>query len=187
MIDLTSNSGKAPGISDEASPAPDGDDLFPVLSHQHDSMKAQYDKLSQSRSMLDKVRVELDHLSGLGEALDQEAVIKSAGKLVSHGLGASAMASLLADMPEGGEALHDWVTGHEQTLAKQEAQIDPALAEMRHHLGLAGLRLIAAHLHPDAPRLLGRPSSGGSMMSSPESSAGMPDLNSTSGGPPVAS
>ncbi len=171
MIDLTSSK----SIGDEANPAPPSGDPYPILTHQHDAAKAQYDKLEASRQTLDKVRVELDHLSGLGEALDQEAVIKSAGKLVSHGLGASAMAALLADMPEGGEALHDWVAGHGEALAKQEAMIDPQLAEMRHHLGLAGLRLAAAHLHPDAPKLLG----GQQMPLGPSQPPAVPNLVST--------
>lgn len=152
MIDLTGS--KAGGVAGEANPAPASDDPYPVLTHQHDFMQAQYDKLQRSRTTLDRVKTELDSLSGMGDALDQEAVIKSAGKLVSHGLGASAMAALLADMPDGGDALHIWVAGHSEVLAKQEAEIDPKLAEIRHHLGLSGLRLVAAHLHPDAPKML---------------------------------
>jgi hypothetical protein len=123
--------------------------LHDAMTTQHDQARARFEQLAASRDTLDKVRGELGTLSDLGDTVTPEDVIKGAGKLVAHGLSPSAMAQLLAQMPDGGgEALQGWLAQHQADLGQREAQLEPLLAQARHEMGLAGLRLVAAHLHP---------------------------------------
>lgn len=123
--------------------------LHEALGSQHDQARAQYQQLADARGTLDKVREGLGVLVALGDAVSSEDVIKEAGKLVAHGLSPSSMAGLLAEMPDGGgEALQGWLAQHEADVTQREQQLEPMLTQARHEMGLAGLRLVAAHLHP---------------------------------------
>lgn len=115
--------------------------LFATASAQ----KAQFTKLAEARSMLDKVRVELTSLDKLGDLVTSEDVIRGAGKLVAAGLSPMAMAKLLSDLPEQGPAINSWLASHAQAVAQREQQLDPVLAEARHQLGVSALRALAGH------------------------------------------
>lgn len=133
----------APGA---AGPAPN--DTLGVLAHQHDSAKAQYDKLKAVMAKSAAVRSELDTLAKLGDQVGPEDVIQGAGRLVAAGLDPHALAGLLADMPtNGGAALSQWVQMHDQGAREGEAQMAPQLAQARHAMGLSALRLMSA-THP---------------------------------------
>ena len=113
----------------------------------HDRAKAQFDKLADARSMLDKVRVELTSLDKLGDLVTSEDVIKGAGKLVAAGLSPLAVAKLLSDMPEKGPAINGWLVQHATQVAGRETQLEPVLAAARHQMGVAGMRsLIGQHV-----------------------------------------
>lgn len=115
--------------------------LFATASAQ----KAQFTKLAEARSMLDKVRVELTSLDKLGDLVTSEDVIRGAGKLVAAGLSPMAMAKLLSDLPEQGPAINAWLASHAQAVGQREQQLDPVLAEARHQLGVSALRALAGH------------------------------------------
>ena len=119
--------------------------MFDQLAAAHDVAKAQFEKLAESRSMLDKARAELTSLSKLGDLVTQEDVIKGAGKLVAAGLSPMAVAKLLSDMPEKGTELNAWLTQHATGLAERETQLAPVLEAARHQLGVAAMKTLVGH------------------------------------------
>lgn len=128
-----------------------------VLHEQHDQIKAQFGKLSEADRMLQDTRAELSRLGDLGDLVTPEDVIKGAGNLVAKGGSPMEIAKLLSDLPESGPQIQAWLAGHEQVLAQHEAALAPVLAEGRHALGLASMRVLAGHaLQP--PSVPGGPS-----------------------------
>lgn len=133
---------------------------FDSMHHQLDMIRVQYNQLMTVRTMLDKVRLELGNLQKLGDMVTAEDVVRGAGELVSAGASPHDMAALLASMPEGGEALAQWIAGHEQMVTGKEQELEQPLAVMRHELGVAAFRVLAGeHLRP------GQDDSGGPAMS----------------------
>jgi len=96
--------------------------------------------------MLDKVKVELQTLSRLGDMVTPEDVIEGAGTLVAHGAPAAQMASLLADMPQsGGPQLQGWLRQHEAFVAQKEAELGPAHQVAGHRAAVTGLQMLQGH------------------------------------------
>lgn len=129
----------------------------------HDMTKTKYDKLAEAKAMLEKVKKELLPLTKMGDLVSQDDVIKAAGKLVGHGLGASAVAGILADMPADGQALAAWVAQHVVGIQQREQQLGPLLTSTQHELGVHALQLLAAHsIHgqAEAPGALPAPAPG---------------------------
>lgn len=119
-----------------AGPQPSSLDQF------HGQMAAHSAKMAEAGKTLDKVRSELGKLASMGDAVTAEDVIKAGGALVSHGLAPMAMASLLADMPEGGEALQGWVQQHLADVTQREQQLAQVQAQVRHQQTQAALHLL---------------------------------------------
>ena len=122
----------APG-SPAVGPAP------PTLADAHEMAKARYAKTAAADSILTSIRTELDQLTKLGDTVTSEDVIQSAGRLVASGATPMEMASLLADMPEGGQALANWIAQQDQAVTQREAQVAPLHALARHQVGVTGL------------------------------------------------
>lgn len=122
---------------------PDPGPIGKAVGMAHTTAKAQYQKLAESSSRLDDVRQQLDRLQGMGDAVEQDDVIKAAGLLVGKGLSPMAMAGLLADMPEGGEALTAWVAQQAQQVTQREQQLAPLKSGARQALGSAALHSLA--------------------------------------------
>lgn len=139
--------------NDQGSQGPQGPHpLITGMSALHDMTKAKYDKLAEAKKMLGKVKNELLPLVKMGETVNQDDVIKAAGKLVSHGLGAGAVAGLLADMPPDGQALAAWIAQHMIGIQQREQQLTPILTATQHALGTHALQLLAAHsIHGSLP------------------------------------
>ena len=138
-------------------PAPTGPAPSPGVSPVQ-ALSAKYDKLTSARSTLDKVRVEMDSLVKLGDSVTPEDVIKAAGGLVAAGLEPAAVASLLGDMPEGGQALQAWVAQHDQDVQQREAQLNQVHRAVRHQMGATAMRTLmmnAAHQAMQPPEALG--------------------------------
>ena len=138
----------APPSGQAMPPGPSGPPGAPAPidpSALHDQMLAQFNKFTQSRDMLDKVRVELTTLAKLGDTITPEDVIKGAGALVGHGMSPMELAGMLADMPEGGQALAGWVASKAQAATQTEAKLSGMIQQARGHLGAAALALIAQH------------------------------------------
>lgn len=141
------------------------------LSAQHDFIASQFSKTSKSMDMLGNVRKQLDELTRMGDSVQPEDVIESAGELVGAGMSPSALAQMLADMPpEGGQALAAWVQQHDQGIRQREAQAAQQHQLVGHHLAVSALHNIAGHEltapqspdegPPGAPNALGVPSNG---------------------------
>lgn len=129
--------------------------LKPLLDA-HSTAKVQFEKLAESRSLLDKVRVEMTSLDKLGDLVTEEDVIKGAGKLVAAGLSPLALAKLMSDLPDKGPAINSWLATHAATIAQREQQLDPVLEQARHQLGVSAMRVLAGHHlggppEPEAP------------------------------------
>ena len=148
---MPSSLGQGPAQGPDSGPpqipggAPAGSNPVPGMAAEHDNLAAKYGKASEARDTLDKVREQMDSLVKLGDSITPEDVIKSAGALVGAGLEPNAMASLLADMPEGGEALQAWIKQHDQDVTQREQQLDQVHGAIRHQLGASALRLLMAH------------------------------------------
>lgn len=112
---------------------------------QHGQAAAQLGKLRQARDLLGKVGSQLAELASMGDAVTPEDVVKGAGALVGHGADPMQMAGLLADLPQGGEAISSWLQAHAQTIAQSTAALDQKLAMARHEAGVAALHGIAMH------------------------------------------
>lgn len=149
------------GAPDEPQPGPHP--LVSGMDALHEMTRSRYDKLAAAKSMLEKVKNELLPLAKMGDTVSQDDVIKAAGKLVGHGLGASAVAGILADMPQDGQALAAWVAQHVIGIQQREAQLKPVLTATQHELGVHALQLLAAHsIHgqAEAPGALPGPPAG---------------------------
>jgi hypothetical protein len=107
---------------------------------------AQYDKLAESRQRLDVVREQLDKLTALGDTVSSEDVVDAAAEMVAHGLGALPMATLLADMPAGGQALQSWLQQQDQQVRQREAALARPLKLAQHQLAVAGLHNLTGHM-----------------------------------------
>lgn len=118
--------------------------MIEAMTQQHAQTRAQLDKLEEQASRQRVVREQLNHLKTLGDLIDEEDVVKSASKIVAAGAPPMMIASLLADMPSGAEALREWIVGQEKNFAQKEAQMNQVLGGLRHQTGLAALRLLAA-------------------------------------------
>ena len=124
---------------------PAGSPHMPSLVDEMEQTKAQHDKLLGAAGTLSKVRTELDSLVKLGDMVTVEDVIKGAGGLVAAGLEPKAVAGLLADMPQSGEALASWLKAHDVDVTAREQQLEQMHSGVRHELGVKAMRVLAAH------------------------------------------
>ncbi len=104
----------------------------------------QYDKLMAAGKLLDAVQAGLMSLHDLGDTVSGEDVTHVAGELVAQGLDATAMAGMLAEMPEKGELLAQWVEEHLADLAEREAQLDFVTKGLRQQMGVDAMRGLMA-------------------------------------------
>lgn len=116
-----------------------------ALAQAHAGAKVQFAKLSAATTLAGKITAELAHLSSLGDTVTQDDVVESAGKLVTDGLPPLEAASLLADMPPGGEALQAWVASHTQAAAASAKALSVHQAIARHNMGMVALRELTGH------------------------------------------
>ena len=143
----------------------------PMMQHfgsAQDVAAARYAKMKEATAKLAATRKELDGLTALGDTVSQEDVIKAASGMVAAGIGAPAVAGILADMPEGGAALQGWIAEHDAAVRQREAQAQQALTITRHEMGVAALRHIIAHSSEGMGQA---PPAAGPQMSAPQSLA----------------
>lgn len=113
------------------------------LGAAHGQAAAQFAKLREAKAMVTHIRSALDGLASMGDSVGAEDVIKAAGGLVANGGDPVALAGLLADMPQGGQAIQAWVAGHAEQLKANEAQLDQQLGMARHEAGASALHSLA--------------------------------------------
>jgi hypothetical protein len=98
----------------------------------------------KAQEVLDHVRRELDGLLDMGDVVRPEHVIEAAGRLVSHGLGATQLAQLMSDMPaQGGEGLASWVRMHDMVISQTEQALIQENNQLRYRMGVTGIRMLA--------------------------------------------
>lgn len=136
--------GQDPGLGQQQPPA-GPHPLITGMTALHDMTRSKYDKLAEAKGLLEKVKKELLPLAKMGDTVSQDDVIHAAGKLVGHGLGAGAVAGILADMPQDGQPLAAWVAQHLMGIQQREQQLAPILTGTQHELGVHALQLLAAH------------------------------------------
>lgn len=120
-------------------------DLARAMEQQHSAARAKLDKVEEIATRQRAVREQLEHLTTLGDLVNEEDVVKSASKIVATGVPPMAVATLLSDMPTtGGEALASWISGQEEQFAMKEQQLNQVLTTMRYETGLAALRMLSA-------------------------------------------
>lgn len=111
----------------------------------HDMAKNMFDQTGTGVKNGQTVAAALQGLSKLGDMVTSEDVIKAAGSLVASGVhGASEMAQMLADLPQGGEGISGWVNAKLQQNQANMQKIQQLHALTRHETAVSGLRLLAA-------------------------------------------
>lgn len=133
-----------------------GPEMIQAMEQQHQQSRAQLSKLEEIAGRQRVVREQMNHLKTLGDLVSEDDVVASASKIVAAGVPPMSVATLLADMPSGAEALKEWIVGQEAQFAQKEAQMNQVMGMVRHNTGLAALRLLAAEsfgnmLPPGAP------------------------------------
>ena len=137
----------------------------------HASMRDQYQQAKDATSVMTKVRKAMDKITALGDNVTFDDLIRMSGDLVIAGLDPKAVAALIADAPQGGDALHGWLQMHDQTLRQTEELGARAHAVQQHRLGVAAIHELMAHhlaegqgqqpiaaAAPASPNSLGAPS-----------------------------
>lgn len=139
MNDLTPQAGPQgqPSLPSGHSP------LESSINTAHKAARGQVSKLQDSLKIADQTRQELATLSALGDQVTPEDVIKGAGALVGKGADPMEMAGLLADMPQGGQALSSWLQQHEAKLGQNEQALQQQLGTARHTAAMAALHSLA--------------------------------------------
>ena len=131
--------------ADPLPPPPPPSDMMQYFSALQDHAAARYQRVRQVEANLELVRKELDGLVALGDLVSQDDLTAAATQLVSAGLGAAAVAGVLADAPDGGAALQGWLAQKDLEIRGKEQQMEAAVALTRHEMMLASLRHIIAH------------------------------------------
>lgn len=114
-----------------------------AVGQAHANASGQLAKLTQAKRNIANIRGEMETLTKLGDSVTPEDVIKGAGMVVGKGGDPMQLAGLLADMPQGGEALQGWLQQHDQQMTQNEQQVDQLLAQARHSAGSAALHVLA--------------------------------------------
>lgn len=127
--------------------------ILQAVHSAHRKMSAAYDKVTESKSQLGHVRKEIDKLVDLGDLVSEDDVIKSAGRLVGHGLGSETLAEILSTMPANkGQSLAAWVQNLDKQVGEREFQLEHIHNGMRHALGQSGMRVLAAEHLANQPQ-----------------------------------
>lgn len=121
-----------------------GPEMIASMEQQHAQSRAQLNKLEEVAARQRAVREQMNHLKTLGDLVSEEDVVSAASKIVAAGVPPMEIATILADMPSGAEALKEWIVGQEAQFAQKEAQLGAMMGMIRHNTGLAALRLLAA-------------------------------------------
>ena len=120
----------------------------PMMQHfgdLQDQAAARFGKIEGVAKMTAATRQGLEHCLALGDTVTTEDVVEAAAGMVAAGVPAMEVASTLADMPTGGEALQAWLAQQSEVLAGQEAQVAAGLANAGFDLGVAGLHHLLAY------------------------------------------
>lgn len=154
---------------DSGTGAPASDSgIHDALLEAHDSAKSLFDHASMMQKRMETVTQELNSLAKMGASVTSEDVISGVGKLVAAGSDPMKMAGVLADMPDGGEALQAWVAQHAQQQQQVQQHYQQLHVIAQHEMGASALRALAGHLGglPGLPAMT-EPEAGGGPLPQP--------------------
>lgn len=126
--------------------------LLDSLNDAHSQAVAQWDNMKAAGQQLGVMRQELDKLTSLGDMVTADDVLKASGRLVAAGQSASKIAGLLADMPQDGPSLQQWVAMHDEMIAEREAAVKQMSEQARHQVAVTGLQTIHAYATMGEPQ-----------------------------------
>lgn len=109
------------------------------------NLLSEYQKLRQAGAMLGAVRQGLDKLTSLADTVTPQDVVTEAGKLVALGLDPVQIAGMLADMPQEGDLLVEWIAQQDGGIRQRQQQLDQMTQAVRHDLGVESMRGLMAH------------------------------------------
>lgn len=120
-------------------------DALQAMMANHSANKTQLGKVEESKGRLEVIRQNLDSLLELGDNVTPEDVVKAAGGIVAGGMDAKSIAGMLADMPQGGEALSQWVKTHDADVTQRITQMQQAHSASLHQMGASAMDLLMHH------------------------------------------
>lgn len=109
-----------------------------------DAAAAQFEKVKEAKGQLTVMRQGLDKLSALQDTVTTQDVVNAAAGLVAAGIGATEVATILADMPTQSQALQVWVQEMSASVKDSEAQMAEAEEQSRFELGLSAMGTLMA-------------------------------------------
>lgn len=115
------------------------------LGKAHEELSGEFSKMKEFGKITETLASRFDQLASLGANVTTEDVVKAATGLVSSGLGAKEVATLLADMPTEPQLLGEWVSQRAVEAAEAAAKFQQAFGDARHQLGTLGLHVLASH------------------------------------------
>lgn len=121
------------------SPAGSPDPVPDLSSEPLTALHAQYSKMRTAEKMMDSVKNGLVELAKLGDTVTTEDLIRESGKLVAEGLDPKQMAGMLADAPEKGDLLSEWVDQHLQQSIMMGSQLEFAIRGVRQEIGVRAM------------------------------------------------
>lgn len=109
-----------------------------------DQLEQNFDRGQQAKQTLGVAREGMDGLLALGENVTMKDLVKVGAKLVAEGLDPTAIASLLADAPQGNSLLlAEWIQQQDIELHQREAQLKFVNRSLGYQLGVAGMKMVA--------------------------------------------
>lgn len=116
----------------------------PQLAMSHDIARQQFNITQKGMNQYVLLKRELTSLAQMGDMVTADDVVNSAGKLVAAGFDPRKMATLLADMPEGGQALSAWLGKTAAQATINHAKLSQTHEGFRHNLGIEAMKSLGA-------------------------------------------
>lgn len=136
---------QGPGPQDSVQgPVPQGDPSAQAPQSPEELM-AHYSKLRSAEQTLGAIKAQLDQLSALGDTITPEDVIVATGRLVGLGLSPNSLAGMLADMPQKGDLLAQWIAERDADIAQRSAQLDFVTRGVRQQIGVGAMHGLMIH------------------------------------------
>ena len=180
----------------QPSPLPHG--VMSTMAAHTSMLASRADQMKEHISAQQDMKSELDKLLSKGVDIQPGDVMDAATRLIAHGADPAGLAATLAELPQGGEALSQWVMQRDQKVTQEMAQAK-GMSDLAHHdAAVAGLHgLMADHIvhgplagaaaKPTAgnsPSAVLPPSGGANALTSPPPPAAQPSLMPPAGVPP---
>lgn len=108
-------------------------------------VKAQFNQLAEAKKQISATKFEIGQLRDLGDTVTAKDVVKHSAGIVAAGVPAVEVATILADMPEGGQQLQAWVVQKYEEATANEGKVNKLMGIAQHQLAVTSLQNILAH------------------------------------------